>query len=117
MGVIMESAIKKWLTQNIIWLMGLLVILGGLLYTIKDLEKRCDAEEIKIVTLFQKTSELHTVDAVNITKLDNIGNDIKEIKNDLREVKTILVNRKVAVANEVPDEPILRISAVKTVVR
>jgi hypothetical protein len=87
------EAIKKFLTTNLIWLITVLVALGGLLMTIKYQGESIAGLEQKTVELFKKTGELKVTDAIVITKLDDIDAGVKEIKSELQGIKLILYKR------------------------
>ena len=82
--------ILKWGGRNIIWLIGLLVALGGLIACVENTRTTVAGQEVKIISLFQKTSDLKLQDTVLGSRLDSIDQNLKEIKGDLKDIKALL---------------------------
>ena len=109
-----EGIITKFITNNALYLMTLLVSLGIMIATLKNVEARISKNELqiekneaKIVALYQTCGDLRNVDTANIVKLDQIISDIKDVKSD---VKALLQRKSIA---EVTNESEFRIAAVK----
>jgi len=84
------DAIKRFFSQNLIWLIGILIALGGVLYTVKDHTKQIETLDSKMIEMYKSRTELKLADNTVLVKLDAMQNDLKDIKIDLREVKQIL---------------------------
>lgn len=87
------DSIKRFLNNNVVWLIGILVGIGGILFTIRQHDKEITSIDCKIVELFKSKSELKIADATVSTKLDNMQEDLKDIKADIKDVKSILYKK------------------------
>lgn len=83
----MEGKLTKWCVANLIWIIGVLVACGALVFTVKNHDLLIDAQEAKIISLFKVASELKVQDSVVSTKLDMMIGDLSDIKSDLKEIK------------------------------
>jgi hypothetical protein len=87
------DAIKRFLNNNIIWLIGILVGIGGILFTVRNHDKEINALDCKVIELFKSRAELKVADATVSTKLDNMQEDLRDIKADIKDVKSILYKK------------------------
>ena len=82
-----RQTLFKWCCSNLVWIIGVLVATGALIYTVKNHDLLLDAQETKIVTLFKTSTELKINQATVSTKLDMIKEDLGDIKADLNFIK------------------------------
>lgn len=78
---------EQFCIKNLIAIVGALLVLGGVIYSVKAQADNLKAQDAKIVDLFKYRTDQKVESAITIVKLDKITSDLVEIKTDLKDIK------------------------------
>lgn len=86
----------KFIKSNLIWIVSLLVALGGLLYSIKVQASTIDNLQTKH---YETQDKIYALEKTML-RLENIECSLKEIKSDLKDIKNIIYKPVISASGE-----------------
>lgn len=88
------NELKKCITDNIVWIISLLVGIGIYMTIITNHDKQITVLDTEIKTDKTRIEQIEKT----IVKLDYIKEDIIEIKSDIKEIKSVLSHKTEPIA-------------------